>query len=253
MRPLLEICVDTPAGLRAAAANGADRIELCAALSEGGLTPSRGFMQRARGGGVPVRAMIRPRAGDFTYDDAELAVMRDDIAAAAEAGLAGVVFGANLADGALDTDALADLSRRARESGLQTALHRGFDLAPDPFAALDDAIALGFDTVLTSGAAQSAPEGAAVLQALVARAAGRIEILAGGGVRAGNAALLLNAGLRALHASCRAPLPLRATHVGAAQLGSALQNYVTPDLRDTAAAEVRALRDRMNAFSGEPA
>ena len=114
MRPLLEICVDTPAGLRAAVASGADRIELCAALSEGGLTPSRGFMKLARDAGVPMRAMIRPRAGDFTYDAADLAVMRDDIAAAAEAGLAGVVFGANLADGALDTDALADLSRRAR-------------------------------------------------------------------------------------------------------------------------------------------
>ncbi|MGN6365938.1 copper homeostasis protein CutC [Asticcacaulis taihuensis] len=239
MTPLLEICVDTLNGLNAAITCGADRIELCAALSEGGLTPSRGFMALAAEAGCPVRAMIRPRAGDFTYSGGELAVMRADIAAVAEAGLAGVVFGANQADGALDLTALEDLCRQAQDFGLETALHRSFDLTPDPSAALEVAIALGFDTVLTSGGAASAPEGVATLQALVAQAAGRIEILAGGGVRADSADGLLRAGVLALHASCRAPLPLRRDR--ATELG-----YVTPDLRDTDAAQVRALRARLN-------
>jgi copper homeostasis protein len=246
MTPLLEICVDTLSGLNAAIDGGADRIELCAALSEGGLTPSRGFMALAAETDVPVRAMIRPRGGDFTYSDGELAIMRADIAAAAEANLAGVVFGANQADGALDLAALEDLCRQAQDFGLETALHRSFDLTPDPSVALDAAIALGFDTVLTSGGAASAPEGVARLQALAAQAAGRIEILAGGGVRADTAEGLLRAGLLSLHASCRAPLPPR--YDRATELG-----YVTPDLRDTNAAQVRALREHINLLTGEVA
>lgn len=244
MTPVLEICVDTLSGLNAALSGGADRIELCAALSEGGLTPSRGFMALAADAGLPVRAMIRPRGGDFTYSGDELAVMHADIAAAAEAGLAGVVFGANRPDGALDLTALEDLCRQAQDFGLETALHRSFDLTPDPFAALDAVLALDFDTVLTSGGARSAPEGVATLQALVAQAAGRIEILAGGGVRADSADALLKAGLFALHSSCRAPLPHRRDR--ATELG-----YVTPDLRDVDAAQVRLLRDRITVFTGE--
>ncbi|HWU48553.1 MAG TPA: copper homeostasis protein CutC [Asticcacaulis sp.] len=244
MTPLLEICVDTLSGLNAAITGGADRIELCAALSEGGLTPSRGLMALAAEAGLPVRAMIRPRAGDFTYSGDELAVMRADIATAAEAGLAGVVFGANQADGSLDLAALEDLIRQAQDFGLETALHRSFDLTPDLSVTLDAAIALGFDTVLTSGGAASAPEGLAKLQALAAQASGRIEILAGGGVRADSADGLLKAGLFALHAACRAPLPPRRDR--AAELG-----YVTHGLRDTDAAQVRLLRDRINLLIGE--
>lgn len=244
MRPLLEIAVDTVAGLDAALQGKADRIELCAALSEGGLTPSPGFMTLAAEAGLPVRAMIRPRAGDFTYSLDELAVMRADIAAAAEAGLEGVVFGVNHADGRLDQQALEDLCGQARDFGLACALHRSFDLTPDPSAALVVAMALGFDTVLTSGQARTASEGVARLQTLLVQAEGRIEILAGGGVRADTADRLLKAGLRALHASCRATLPPRNDR--ATELG-----YVTPDQMDTNLAEVRFLRERMNVFSGE--
>jgi len=237
-RITLEICVDTPQGLLAAIKGGAQRIELCSALSEGGLSPSLGFMNMASTVSVPVRAMIRPRSGDFTYSSDDIGVMRKDILAAASAKLEGVVLGANLASGALDEDALIDLVKSARALGLKVALHRSFDIAPEPHAALDLAISLGIDTVLTSGGSKTADAGLSGLRALVKQAQGRIEILAGSGVTPQNAALILETGVTALHASCRniRPfLPGRATDLG----------YVTPDLRDTDGALVAAFRNHL--------
>ena len=125
----IEVCVDSAASLSAAVAGGADRVELCAALALGGLTPSAGFMAQAAGYGVPVLAMIRPRAGDFVFSTDEVAQMLTDIAAARAAGLAGVVLGASLPDGRLDRDMLAQLMRAAK--GMDCTLHRAFDLTPD--------------------------------------------------------------------------------------------------------------------------
>ena len=208
-RVLLEVCVDTPANLHAAVAAGAGRIELCAALEGGGLTPSAGFMRLAAGAGVPVHALIRPRGGGFGYTAAELDVMAADIAAARGAGLAGIAVGASRADGTLDTDALRRLLRAAE--GLSLTLHRAFDLAPDKAAALEDAVALGFARVLTSGGARSAPEGAAMLAALVRQARGRVVVLPGAGITPANApALLAATGAAELHASCRSPAPASA-------------------------------------------
>ena len=214
---LLEIVVDTAAGLRIAAENGADRIELCGALSIGGVTPSTGLMKLAAELNCPVRAMIRPRGGDFCYDADELAVMHDDIYAAARCGLEGVVIGANNTDGSLDQTALAGLVAHAKAHGLRVAIHRGFDLAPDALKALDTCVALKIDTLLTSGGAKAAADGIAGLGALVKAAAGRIEILAGGGVTADNASAILASGVTSLHASCsRAPIARddRATALG---------------------------------------
>ncbi|ESQ87484.1 hypothetical protein ABAC460_19345 [Asticcacaulis sp. AC460] len=240
-RYLLEICVDTAAGLHAAATNGADRIELCDALGQGGLTPSAGLMRLAADTGCPVRVMIRPRAGDFIYSDDDLAIMRHDIAMTAEMGLAGVVFGANHADGRLDVEALEDLIRHARRFKLETALNRSFDLAPDLPCALETVIALGFDTILTSGGAKSAPQGAAMLGELVKLAKGRIEILAGAGVTIAHAEALLDAGLTSLHSSCGAPVAIRSPR--AAELG-----YFSADLRDTDPALVAALRAALDTY-----
>ena len=201
---LLEVCVDTPANLQAAVANGAGRVELCAALDGGGLTPSAGFMRLAASAGVPVHALVRPRGGDFAYDDAELRVTEADIEAARSAGLAGVVLGASRADGTLDTAALRRLLHAAE--GLSVTLHRCFDLVPDKLAALEEAIALGFHRVLSSGGAPTAPEGADTLAALVQAARGRIAVMPGGGVDPANApGLLARTGARDLHGSCRAP------------------------------------------------
>lgn len=199
--PLLEICVDDVAGLEAAIAGGADRIELCSALGAGGLTPSRGFMAVAAKASIPVHALIRPRAGDFTYSEAEIAVMETDIAAAREAGLAGVVIGATTAQATLDVDVIQRLVKAA--GGLDLTLHRAIDVVEDMDAALDFAMALGFSRILTSGGARHAEEGIETLARLASRGAGRISVMPGGGVRPENVARLLAIpGIRELHASC---------------------------------------------------
>ena len=202
-RPTLEICVDTWEGAWAAAENGADRIELCAALSEGGLTPSRGFMVRAATLPIPVYAMIRPRGGNFDYSRVEEQIMIDDIAQARATGLAGVVIGAGTADG-LDTAMLARLSAAAGPMG--RTLHRVFDMVTSRDIALDAAARLGFQRILTSGGAATAPDGAAEIARLTARAQGRLSIMPAAGVTANNApALRAATGAKELHASARDP------------------------------------------------
>lgn len=202
-RPTLEICVDTWAGALAAAENGADRIELCAALSEGGLTPSQGFIARAATLPVPVYAMIRPRGGDFAFSPEDEAIMAADIAVARAAGLAGVVLGAGTSEG-LDTSMLARLSAAAE--GMGRTLHRVFDTVSNREAALDAAVGLGFERILTSGGAPNAPAGAAEIARLAARTNGRLSLMPGAGVTAENAGALLAAtGATELHASARDP------------------------------------------------
>ena len=200
---ILEICVDDVAGLEAAVRGGADRIELCAALSGGGVTPSAGFMQRAASCGLPVSVMIRPRAGDFVFTRDEADVMKRDIDAARAAGLSGLVLGASLGDGSLDIALLEELRRHA--DGLDMTLHRAFDVVPDMDEALEAAIALGFPRILTSGGARSALEGIEALAHLSGRAAGRIVIMPGAGVRPQSVQALLDRfPITEIHASCSA-------------------------------------------------
>lgn len=200
---LLEVCVDGPEGLAEAIAGGADRVELCAALALGGLTPSLGLMAVAARAGVPCLAMIRPRAGDFVYTVAEVAVMCADIRAARQAGLAGVVFGASHPDGRLNAGVLALLLDEAQ--GMETTLHRAIDLCPDMAEAVDTARALGFRRILSSGAAPTAAEGVAVLAAMMARA-GAVIVMPGAGVSAASLPALARLPLCEVHASCSAPL-----------------------------------------------
>lgn len=197
----LEICVDSCDGLAAAIAGGADRIELCSALSEGGLTPGPGLIMAAAGCPLPSHAMVRPRGGDFVLRPGDFQAMLGDIACVKSAGLTGVVIGVAKDNGALDRDALSGLIDAA--GGLHVTLHRVFDLTPDPMAALDTAIDLGIQRILTSGQAMSADKGADLLARLVAHAQGHIEIMAGGGVTVANAPDLIACGVNALHASCR--------------------------------------------------
>ena len=206
----LEICVDDIAGLDAAITGGADRIELCAALALGGLTPSPALIAAARVAPIPVHMLVRPREGGFQYSARETAMIAADITAAADAGLAGIVIGANRADHTLDAERLAGLIAHAhalataRTAPLSITLHRAIDLCVDLPAALDTAIALGFDRVLTSGGEPKAIDGAPMLATLHRRAAGRIEILAGSGIDAGNVAAILATGVDEVHASCGA-------------------------------------------------
>ena len=204
MARLLEVCVDDPLGLAEAQAGGADRVELCAALALGGLTPTAGLM--AAVAGIKAHAMIRPRSGDFCYAAAEVAVMRADIGAVRAAGLAGVVLGANLPDGRLDLDLLAALVDAAR--GLDLTLHRAVDLTPDPLAAVDQAVTLGFHRILSSGGAKTAVSGIARLRAMTGHAAGRIVVMPGSGVSLATLPQLRALPFTEIHASCSSPMPV---------------------------------------------
>ena len=206
MSTRVEICVDTIDCAQSAARAGADRIELCGALGIGGLTPPAGMMTGAAALATPVRALIRPRDGDFRYGAADVALMRDDVLRARDAGLEGVVIGALTPGGALDIAALERLIAAAGGMGL--TLHRAFDMCADPFEALEQAVDLGFDHILTSGQAQAAIEGTRRIAELVARADGRITVMPGGGITPhAVAALIAATGANAIHASCARSRP----------------------------------------------
>jgi copper homeostasis protein len=200
---VFEVCAETLEACVAAAAGGADRVELCSALSEGGLTPSHGLIQHAvERCALPVHVMIRPRAGDFVYSAEEIAIMRADIAHARRLGVAGVVLGVLDAAGCVDVAATRGLVELARP--LQVTFHRAVDDTVDLHEALEDVIAAGCDRVLTSGGAADVMAGAAMLAELVRAARGRIEVAVGGGLRLDDAARLAQiTGARQFHASLR--------------------------------------------------
>jgi copper homeostasis protein len=203
---LLEVCVDTLQGAEAAVQGGAGRIELCSSLSEAGLTPSAGLMRAAAALPVPVFAMIRPRGGLFHFTAADEGVMLADISAAREAGLAGVVLGVQGPDDGLNVGLLARLAQAAGPLG--RTLHRVIDVVPDPLLALDQAIALGFERVLTSGAEPLAPDGVDLIAAMVRRAAGRLSVMPGCGLEPDNVRGVVAAtGAREVHAACSRPVP----------------------------------------------
>ena len=237
MTALLEICVADAASLEAAIEGGADRIELCSALELGGLTPSPGLMRLAAQAPIPVYAMIRPRAGDFVFSAWEGEIMLADIEAVGGAGLAGVVLGASQPDGRLDEALLS--RQRVHARGLGTTLHRAFDLVPDRPAALETAIALGFERILTSGGAAGASTGLDELVRLHRAARGRIGIMPGSGLTPANIAALLAAlPVTEVHSSCSAegePWSADAIRLGFAVGGR----------RCTRAAIVRAFRAAM--------
>lgn len=203
-RVILEAVCSSADDCAEAEAGGADRIELCGAMIVGGLTPSLGTLIEARcRTRLPIVCMIRPRAGGFCYTAGEFAVMRRDAELALAHGADGIVFGILDERGAVDVPRCAELvaiAAAAAAPARETVFHRAFDVTPDPRAALDALIRLGVTRVLTSGAAPSAADGAPLLAELVARAAGRIAILPGGGVRDHNVAALVSAtGVRQVH------------------------------------------------------
>ncbi|MCG5480706.1 copper homeostasis protein CutC [Sinorhizobium alkalisoli] len=237
---LLEVCVDDAEGLKAAVEGGADRIELCSALAVGGLTPSAGLMACAKPPPVPVYAMIRPRAGDFVFSPAELDIMRGDIDVARKVGLAGVVLGASRPDGRLDERMLVKLTGHA--AGLGLTLHRAFDLVPDFAEAIGIAAELGFERILTSGGAKSAPEAIDTLAQLVELAAGRLSIMPGAGVNPDTIdALLPKLAVIEIHSSCSAREPANDQHI--VEMG-----FAPPERRRTDAATVRTMKRRLSAL-----
>jgi copper homeostasis protein len=178
---IFEICVDSVEGVRAARAAGATRVELCASLLEGGITPSRGMIRQARTvPGIKLHVIIRPRGGDFLFNDAEFAAMASDIETAKAEGADGIVIGQLTADGLVDVVRTRELMTLARP--MAVTFHRAFDMTADPFAALETLVDLGIDRILTSGQEASVLEGLPMIAQLVKRAGDRIVIIPGGGI-----------------------------------------------------------------------
>ena len=207
----VEICVDSVCGAKAAERGGADRVELCANLLEGGTTPSAGTIRLAREIKIGLHVMIRPRGGDFLYSPEEIAVMSEDIRMAKELGADGIVLGCLSAEGAVNLHQTEQLLKLARP--LKVTFHRAFDMCADPVRALEDLVGLGVDCILTSGQEASAFEGADLIRSLKKQAAGRIGIMAGGGITARNVQRIVElTGIDEVHLSARAPVESAMTY-----------------------------------------
>lgn len=212
-RPQLELAVENADGVRLAAAVGAARVELCAALAQTeGITPSLGMTEQACRVGLPVHVLVRPRPGNFTCSDDELGVIERDVAVSLAAGAAGVVVGVLAADGGPDVSALRRIVAAARRSNpsAEITFHRAFDAAlaagTDPAGALARLQQAGVDRVLTSGGSPDCAAGLSMLGRLVELGrthAPSVQIMAGGGVTLGLVPSLLGSGVQAVHTSAR--------------------------------------------------
>ncbi len=209
---LVEVCVDCVASSVAAERGGADRVELCGSLIEGGITPSAGLIEMTRAAvALDLHVMIRPRSCDFCYDPDEYEIMRRDIAVAKKLGANGIVLGILDVNGNVDvsrTRQLADLA-----SPLDVTFHRAFDMTVDLFRALEDVSAAGVRRVLTSGGEFTSEQGQKTIGQLVHKAQGRIVIMAGSGIKPENARSLVDqTGVREIHVGLRSSLPSPMLH-----------------------------------------
>ncbi|MDE4080053.1 MULTISPECIES: copper homeostasis protein CutC [Enterobacter cloacae complex] len=211
---LLEICCYSVECAVTAQRHGADRIELCAAPKEGGLTPSYGVLSAARQAvTIPVHPIIRPRGGDFCYTAGEFSAMLEDIAFVRDAGFPGLVTGILDEEGNIDLPRMGQVMQAAQ--GMAVTFHRAFDMCKDPLQAFDTLAELGVARVLTSGQQPSAEKGLQLITELKAHSGVPI-IMAGAGVRASNLELFLNAGVEELHSSAGKwiPSPMRYRNTG---------------------------------------
>lgn len=199
----LEVCSNSSYSAIQAQRGGASRIELCQNLENGGTTPSYAQIKRTRELlTIGIHVLIRPRGGDFVYNDADFEEIKEDIKVCKALGCDGVVIGVLKPNGTVDLDRNKELIDLAKP--MTTVFHRAFDRCDDPFQALEDVISLGFDRILTSGLRSTAHEGKELLKALVKQAAGRIEIMPGAGVNAGNIKEILSyTGVKSIHSSAK--------------------------------------------------
>ncbi len=205
----LEVCSNSVISAMAAQAGGADRVELCSVLGVGGVTPSHGAIVSARKAlTIDLNVLLRPREGNFVYEETEIREVEEDIRMCADVGVNGVVIGALDFMGNVDFAAMERWINLAKKGGLAVTFHRAIDVSRDVFQTMEDAIRLGCDCILTSGGYATAPEGTAVLAKMVEMAADRIVIMPGSGVNPENAAELVRAtGARYLHSSARTNRP----------------------------------------------
>ncbi len=200
---VFEACVDSLESSIAAQEGGADRLELCADLLEGGITPSAGTIDLvSKKVNIPLMVMIRPRGGDFCYSNYEFGEMKRDIELAKQYNIWGVVFGILNEDGTIDKERSKELIRLARP--LKITFHRAFDMTHDPFEALNDLINLSVERVLTSGQEISAYKGIKLIEELVKKSKDKIIIMPGGGINENNVAEIVNRGnVKEIHSSAR--------------------------------------------------
>ncbi len=212
MSYLFEVAVDSLESALIAQSAGANRVELCAALSIGGITPSHGMVKLARQQlTVPINVIIRPRQGDFLYSQAEFEMMRHDIEYAKSLNVNGVVIGILRPDGYVDIDRTRILIEQARP--LQVTFHRAFDMTADPYRALNDLIDLGVDTILTSGQQSTAKQGLDLIVELVKQADGRIKIMPGSGINPTNIkTIVTHSGASEFHFSGKTSQPSQMTY-----------------------------------------
>lgn len=197
-----ELCAYSVEACRIARECGLTRVELCAAPADGGTTPSAAAIELARRiEGLRLHVMIRPRGGDFLYSDEEFRQMKREIAFAREYGADGVVFGVLTPDGDVDVRRTSELVHEA--GGMDVTFHRAFDMVRDPMQALEDVVAAGCTRILTSGGCNKALDGLGTLRRLVARADGRIKIMAGSGISPENVREIVASGVDAVHFSAR--------------------------------------------------
>ena len=208
----IEICVDSAAGAFAAESGGADRVELCDNLLEGGTTPSAGTIKVTRRRlKIGLQVIIRPRGSDFLYSDDEMEVMREDVRIAKDLGADGVVIGCLTSEGDIDRIRAAELIALARP--LNVTFHRAFDMCRDPLKGLEDLVELGVDRVLTSGQEATCLEGLELLTTLQKQAADRIIVMPGGGITPRNVQRIVAAtGVKEVHLSARSPVESRMSY-----------------------------------------
>ena len=233
----IEICVEGIDGLVAAQESGADRVELCASLIEGGLTPSLGVVREAlKVATIPFHVIVRPRGGDFLYSELEFASMIEDVKSLRELGVVGVVIGCLTADGEIDearTKALVDAARP-----MVVTCHRAFDMTRDFRAAIEMLVRAGVDRVLTSGQRDTAIEGLDILRATAEAAGGRIVIMACGALDQANIAQVRReSNADELHfaalTTVKSVMAFRNPHVGMG--GTAIEREYEVTLTDRAA------------------
>lgn len=199
----LEVCAYNFQSCLIAEKVGAARVELCDNAMEGGTTPGYGVIKRVREKiSIQLYPIIRPRGGDFFYDDDDMAIIKNDILLCKQLGCDGISTGVHLQNGDIDTARLQRIVEWAYPMGV--TCHRVFDATPDPFKAMEDIIACGCERILTSGQKNTAPEGMELLKQLVQKAAGRISIMPGAGVRSSNIQpLIAGTGATEFHTSAR--------------------------------------------------
>ncbi|WP_421591493.1 copper homeostasis protein CutC [Shinella sp. M27] len=245
-KPLIELCVEGIDGFLAAQEAGADRVELCASLVEGGLTPSLATIRAAvKAAKIPVHVIIRPRGGDFLYSETEFETMVEDIKALRSEGVAGVVIGCLTPDGRIDEARTTALVEAARP--MSVTCHRAFDMTENAHAALEALIRCGVNRVLTSGQRETAVDGIAILKAAVEQGAGRIVIMGCGALDAGNIRTVRDAtGLVEMHFAALTTVPsgmaFRNPHVGMGGTEKDREYEMTLTDRDAVRATIAAAK-----------